>query len=58
MVPPMSKKKGLSSSVTAVRQHEETRPKHAGVHQDQLKRVHTRSNRRKAKQRGYNHDDN
>lgn len=29
---------------------EETRPKNGGVHTDQLKRVHTKHNRRAAKQ--------
>lgn len=32
---------------------EERRPKNAGVHRDQLKKVSTRSNRRAAKQRGW-----
>ena len=40
-----------------VRRYQETRPKNAGVHSDQLHRAATRANRRKAKQRGFNHDD-
>jgi hypothetical protein len=35
------------------RRIEETRPKNAGVHSDQLKRQATRRNRRAAKQKGY-----
>lgn len=40
------------------RAHEEQRPKNAGAHSDQLRRAATRTNRRKAKQRGFDHDDN
>ena len=35
------------------RRIEETRPKNAGVHSDQLKRAATRANRRAAKQKGW-----
>lgn len=38
------------------RNHEENRPKNAGVHADQLKKASTKSNRRKAKQKGYSHE--
>lgn len=45
-----------SSAAERRRIREENRPKNAGVHKDQLKKVSTRSNRRAAKQRGWKDD--
>jgi hypothetical protein len=43
----------MSKAVTAIQIQMETRPKNAGVHRDQLKKVATRSNRRAGKQNGW-----
>lgn len=58
----MSKKQKVTDAasllrqVTAIRRHEETRPKHAGPHQDQNRKHHTKAARRAAKQCGYDRD--